>query len=259
MRRVRRLWLTAILAGLAVVLAAVSAPLWLERYWRAAGSNPVRRGVARAEALGCFACHGHLGRQGLPDAGARGGGVPAWADWRRHVTGPADARELILEGSGDGKTPDAIHMPPYRDLLRGSDLDDLVAAFAVLSGMSAPPPGSAAEAGQAVARRAGCFGCHGPAGAGGVPNPGSLSGSVPGWYGAEFADLVRGRAEFDGWIREGSIERLRESRLARRYLERQPLSMPAYPELAPGELDALWAYASWLGETEGGLWGMEAD
>ena len=76
---------------------------------------------------------------------------------------------------------------------------------------------------------------------------------IPGWYGADFRDLVRGRAEFDSWIREGRIPRLQANPLARRFLRRQKISMPGYRELSDPDLDALWAYAEWLDRTGGGV------
>jgi hypothetical protein len=75
---------------------------------------------------------------------------------------------------------------------------------------------------------------------------------VPGWYGADFTDLVRDRAEFDAWIREGSAPRFTEGWIASHFLRRQRLAMPAYRSLTPEELDALWAYTEWLARTDGG-------
>jgi mono/diheme cytochrome c family protein len=36
-----------------------------------------------------------------------------------------------------------------------------------------------------------CFSCHGPLGAGGVPNPGAFKGYIPGFWGADFDELVQ--------------------------------------------------------------------
>ena len=75
---------------------------------------------------------------------------------------------------------------------------------------------------------------------------------MPGWYGPAFEDLVRDRSEFEDWIRTGSISRLANATLASRFLERQRIFMPAYPELTEEDLDALWAYTAWLARTQGG-------
>jgi hypothetical protein len=75
---------------------------------------------------------------------------------------------------------------------------------------------------------------------------------VPGWYGAEFEDLVRDQTEFEAWVREGRAPRLAASRIASYFMRRQRLSMPAYRGFEPEELDDLWAYARWLEKTQGG-------
>ena len=247
-RRRRLRWL--LVGGIVLLLLAVSAPWIVSAYWRNRSSNPVRRGVALAEKLGCYTCHGELGRSGIPDP-LDAGGVPGWTGgvWMMHVENDADIRRIILEGSeSDG----AIGMPAYKDVMDGGDVDDLVAAFKVVSGMTGPPRGSPARAGLGVALDWKCFACHGAAGSGGLPNPRSFTGFVPGWYGADFDDLVHDRDEFDRWIVDGTIPRLANQRLARFFLERQRLTMPAYPETTPQQLDDLWAYAVWLRETEGG-------
>ena len=255
-------WLIAL--GLLAAIVAVSLPVLLRAWWSMRASNPVRRGVRLARDLGCFSCHGPLGAGGLADPTATIGEVPAWSGgtWMMYVNSDEQIRQFILDGVSHARreSPAAaaererltIRMPAYRGWVDDRDVDDLVAAFKVLSRMSAPAEGSAARRGLALAERWGCAACHGPAGSGGLANPGSFAGFVPGWYGADFGDLVRDRAEFDAWIREGSIPRLTERPLASYYLERQRLRMPAYRDLATGELDDLWAYVQWLGETGGG-------
>ena len=143
-------------------------------------------------------------------------------------------------------------MPAYGDVLSDSELEDLVAAFKALSGMTAPPRETPERAGYDLARHWRCFDCHGPAGSGGLPNPGSFAGFVPGWYGADFEDLVRDRDEFDAWILEGALPRLSGHPVAKHFLTRQKIAMPAYPVLTNAQLDNLWAYAAWLQETDGG-------
>jgi len=179
-----------------------------------------------------------------------------------YVEDDEDIREFILDGITRERAASraaqaeldgmAIRMPAYRGVIDDRELADLVAAFRVLSGMSAPTPGTLESEGRDLAHGFECFACHGPGGSGGLPNPGSLTGFVPGWYGAEFEDLVRDRAEFDAWVREGSVARLREHPVASRFLARQRLRMPAYAALTDADLDALWAYAGWLDRTSGG-------
>jgi len=257
-RTVARLLL--VVALLAVVGAALT-PWLIHGYWSMRSSNPVRRGVSRAAELGCFHCHGPGGAGGLPDP-ADELGVPGWGGgvWMMYVSGEREIRGYIVQGSDFKKRsapdepgmPRPIRMPPFGELLRGSDLEDLTAAFKVLSGMVRPADGTAAQRGLALAERWRCFHCHGPAGSGGRPNPGSFAGFIPGWYGADFEDLVRDRGEFDAWVREGSTERLRRGRVASFFTERQRVQMPRYRGMTDDELDDLWAYLRWLASTDGG-------
>ena len=253
----------------ALVLAAAS-PGLMRSWWRWRTSTPVRRGMERATALGCFHCHGHLGTDGIADPGERSPAVPGWSGgaWTTYVSDDMEVREYILNGYAGGpdseaarryrdRDPATIPMPAYGDVLRGTDLEDLVAAFKVLSGMLRPSPGSAARRGLDVARRWDCFSCHGPGACGGLSNPGSFTGFIPGWYGPGFRDLVRDRQEFDAWIRDGMLTRLAEHTIASFFLRRQRISMPAYPGLSPGELDDLWAYVVWLEQSGGGHRGTD--
>jgi hypothetical protein len=179
-----------------------------------------------------------------------------------YVKNDDDIRRFILHGSTPkvesrqaypGLPPKAaISMPSYGGQLEGKDLEDLVAAYKVLSGMSGPAPDSAEERGFQAARTWGCFSCHGPGGSGGLPNPGSFTGFIPGWYGADFHDLVRGKEEFVSWIREGSIPRLDRNPLARYFIRRQRIDMPRYRSLESQALEDLWAYVRWLDSTGGG-------
>jgi mono/diheme cytochrome c family protein len=280
--RKKRLWILSF-AAVALILAAL-APRIAQAYWSARSSNPVRRGVARATELGCFSCHGDLGSVGLPDPGKSDYEVPGWSGgvWMMYVKNDDEIRNYILYGSrtkpvdasdelhahgsdddggdthshqDDRHAEQAIHMPAYEEVLDSGDLDDLVAAFLVLSGMSLPPSDSAERRGYDVARRWRCFSCHGAAGSGGYSNPASFAGFIPGWYGADFRDLVRNREEFDGWIRDGSIARLLDNRIASFFIRRQAVPMPAYNNLTPRDRDDLWAYVQWLERTDGGTEG----
>jgi mono/diheme cytochrome c family protein len=173
-------------------------------------------------------------------------------DIRRYILEGSSSEEASHEHGGAEHEHASITMPAYEDVVSASDVDDLVAAFKVLSGMVAPARGTPARAGYDVAREWKCFSCHGPGGSGGLPNPGSFTGFIPGWYGADFQDLVRDRTEFDGWIRDGSIPRLSGHPIAKYFLERQLVTMPGYGELTTEQLDDLWSYVEWLEDTDGG-------
>jgi mono/diheme cytochrome c family protein len=254
-------------AALATLIVALATPPLLRAWWSHRSSNPVRRGVARAAELGCFHCHGFQGSEGIAEPA--GGEVPSWSGgvWMMYVEDPAEVRQFILDGVSVRRAHSAsataereaaaIRMPAYREVLRGTDLEDLTAAFLVLSGMRGPGEGTAARRGLEIARERGCFGCHGPAGSGGLPNPRSFAGFVPGWYGADFRDMVRDRREFDAWLTTGTLERLEDNPLAARFLRRQRVRMPAYRALSDADRDALWAYVRWLGATGGGVRGEE--
>jgi len=132
-----------------------------------------------------------------------------------------------------------------------------VATFKVISGMSVPPDDTPARVGYQISRELRCFSCHGVAGSGGLPNPRSLAGFIPGWYGPDFDDLVRNREEFDSWVRQGSITRLEQNAVASFFIRRQKISMPAYQDLRPDDLLALWEYTRWLQSTNGGYLNTE--
>ena len=257
------------LAALAVLLAALS-PRIVQGYWSVRSSNPVRRGVARATELGCFSCHSELGRAGLPDPGKSDTEVPSWSGgvWMMFVESDEEIRNYILYGSRtkpdvesteghrhESRSEQAIHMPAFEAVLDPQELEDLVAAFKVLAGMNLPASDSPERRGYELARTWQCFSCHGPAGSGGLSNPASFAGFIPGWYGADFRDLVRNREEFDEWIQEGTIPRLANNPVASFFIRRQRVPMPAYKNLTAGDRDDLWAYAQWLEETDGGYKG----
>jgi len=263
----RRLFTRWILSGLALLLVVLLAGPWVfQIYWAHRSSNPVRRGVQRARELGCFSCHGNLGSAGLKDPGGDNLEVPAWSGGMSmmYVQSDSDIQHYILEGSipkvespaspaVNAKPPKAeVAMPAFRRALRGSDLEDLTAAFKVLSAMVSPPAGSPEERGFSQARTWGCFSCHGPGASGGLPNPGSFAGFIPGWYGPDFRDMVRDRGEFDSWVRQGRIARFERNPVAARFMTRQRIQMPAYRRFSPADLDDLWAYTRWLEESGGG-------
>jgi mono/diheme cytochrome c family protein len=249
---------TAVIVG-----GGLLVPWAIRTYWSIRSSNPVRRGIEASRRLGCFTCR-ELGGGGIPNPGSRDGEVPAWNGgvWMMYVESDDQIRQYITNGISDarGQSPAtrleldraAIRMPAYGGILDDDDLEDLVASFKPLAEISVPGADTAARRGWELTRTWRCTTCHGPGGSGGVPNPGSFAGFVPGFYGADFADLVSGKAEFDQWILEGSIPRIERHPIAAFFTKRQRLSMPAYRAMKREELDDLWAYAQWLAETEGG-------
>jgi mono/diheme cytochrome c family protein len=199
-----------------------------------------------------------MGAAGIPDPGL-GEDVPGWTGGisMMYVDGAEEVREFVLDGvsrrratSGSARAERAraaIRMPAYRDTLTSREVDDVVAAFLVISGMKRPRDETPEARGLAIAEQHRCFSCHAPGGSGGRPNPRSFTGFVPGWYGADFRDLVRDRAEFAAWVRNGAIDRVQANPFARHFIRRQSIRMPRYPDMTDADVDALWAYVRWLG------------
>lgn len=224
------------------LMAAVGA--WC--LWPEGETIPAIRGQRLARELGCFACHGPEGQGGVGDPAAPGGEIPDWSytTARLFLSSEDDVRSWILRGWAAheaGRDPAGRHtsvapMPGYEAQLSTDDVDDLVAYFLAVSGWRESYSEDAYQ-GRLIAEHLGCFGCHGPSGIGGVPNPGSPEGEIPSLLGEDFDELVRDEAELRTWILDGEIERLRDRRSAGK------IRMPAYHDfLSDIELDRLIAY-----------------
>lgn len=227
-----------------------------------AEESDVARGRRLANELGCFACHGPGGRGGVPNPGSEWEVVPSFHEGTpmMFVHDDDDIRQYIVDGAPEKKRArasyraemeaQAIRMPAFRGWIGERDLDALVAyvrAASELLGPSDPELQRGAE----VARANGCFACHGEMGGGGVPNPGSLKGYVPGFVGDDFAELVRDREELLSWIRDGSIPRIRDHPIGSFFFERQRIQMPAYERfLSERDIEAVAAYVRWLAAGE---------
>ncbi len=216
------------------------------------------RGRRLAHELGCFNCHGPGGSGGVPNLGSKWDTVPSFHEGTpmMFVGDDQALREYILDGAPAAKrerpayqkemAAQAIHMPAFRGWLSDGDVEALVAYVRARSDLLVPLDEAVVRGGE-IAHRAGCFACHGEMGGGGLPNPGSLKGYIPGFGGADFSELVRGEDELREWIAEGTIKRLRDDRLGSYFLERQRIQMPSYKRfLSAEEIDAVAAYVRWL-------------
>lgn len=216
------------------------------------------RGYRVALRAGCFDCHGPNGSGGTKNPGSKDGEVPGFSGGTPMMWAKSEEelREYILDGAPARKRRDPkykqqmeaqlLAMPAYRNYLGGQDLDDLVIYLRAVSGLLTPGDDVTAQ-GQDLAYRLGCFNCHGPMGAGGSRNPGSLKGYIPSWWGHDFRELVRNDDELREWIIEGNIARLREQPVAKYFIERQRLYMPAYRAfLTDAQLQALMRYVRWI-------------
>jgi mono/diheme cytochrome c family protein len=241
-----------------LLLAAVA--LWGVvgwRWWRTRGISPVQRGFVVAASSGCFACHGVGGAAGFEDPEDRLGTVPPFSRdaMRSYAKSKAEIREWIADGmparlraamEADEGEPALMTMPAWKGVLSERQIDDLVEYVAAVSDYERPSD-PAAELGRQTAERLACFGCHGPQGRGSLPNPGSLKGYIPAWDGDDFGHLARDDREIREWVVHGRPERLAGHRVARYFLQRQAVQMPAYGgRLTEAELDALVAYIRWL-------------
>ena len=223
-------------------LVAVSAVVTAIFWWRWANVGAVQRGADLALAQGCLGCHeGPSVSPLLP----------------RHFADlddvdPATLREWILDGmprrvrqdpeSREALEAAPIRMPAWRGRLSYAQIDDLVAYLRALASADVPED-PAARKGHAVAERLGCFRCHGPGGRGAGSNPGSLKGYIPPWDGRDFAELVVKEGELSEWILDGRPQRLQANPLARFFLDRQAIRMPAFRgQVTEEELRALEAY-----------------
>lgn len=250
--RLRRL----ALATLAVLLLLVVAGPWGARrlLWRWE-LNPVLRGRLLAESQGCVACHGPSAAAAIPNPGSRWGEVPRLGGGNAfmYLHGADEIGETIRLGAPRAWLDDPeirtrletqrLRMPAFGDL-SDPEVSDLTAWVKAVERFELPDDAEIA-AGRGLAREHGCLSCHGIEGSGGLPNPGSLGGFIPGFAGRNFPDLVADEEEFREWIRTGTSRRLERNPIVRWHWRRQQISMPAYRDaLTDQELDRLWV---WVG------------
>ena len=190
--------------------------------------------------FGCGACHeslvlGPIQRRRKP-------APHLFEDW----IDASDLSEEIRFGSYESddyavaqrSIPRKIKMPAYNDLISDSNLRALLVFLQVNQLMNM----RSASAGQNLARKYGCFDCHGPLGLGGVVNPRSLRGYIPGWFGADFDELTNGgnREIVAEWISDGTSssitgKSLGRGMVARHFGESQAIKMPAFDRRIPME------------------------
>ena len=224
-----------------VLLVAVSALPLTRWVLRQRESSPILRGRLLAESQGCVTCHRPWAQREIPNPGSRWGSVPRLArgNARMYAEDRAEIEQFIRFGAPRAWLDDPtvvarlekqqVRMPAYEGSLSEDEIADLVAFTSAVERVELPGSEIAAK-GRDAAWKHGCLVCHGIEGSGGLANPGSLGGFVPGFLGGNFADMVRDEAEFRQWIVDGGIDRYEANPLIRHFLQRQRLEMPSYGE-----------------------------
>lgn len=119
----------------------------------------------------------------------------------------------------------------------GAALAGLAACLSLYLWARTRPESTPAIRGEAAARRAGCFACHGAEGSGGVKDPGSIAGEVPGWDERTLAMYAKSGRDIRDWIVLGRPPGAGTAR------EGGSIPMPAYGGiLAEREIDDITAY-----------------
>jgi mono/diheme cytochrome c family protein len=229
-------------------------------------SSPVSRGARLAEQAGCFACHGRGDeeprfnlRPASPDGWRRKANpslasldidkVDELVDWITHgvVAREAESHKKLF-----------IRMPAYQDRISPGEIED-IAAWILAERLKYTAPSNPTSspvtkpmtsdqllvAGDPLARAQGCYQCHGELGQGGVANPASFKGYIPGFQGKDFLKLTDqgARSEILHWIDHGRGQAIESGLLggiARKYFNEQAIPMPGYrDQLTPAEKDLL--------------------
>jgi len=190
--------------------------------------------------FGCGACHeslvlGPIQRRRKPAPHV----FEEWID-------TSDLSEEIRFGSYESddyaiaqrSVPRKIKMPAYNDLISKSDLRALLVFLQVNQLMNM----HSTSAGQSLAKKYGCFDCHGPLGLGGVVNPRSFKGYIPGWFGLDFDELTNNgnREVIAEWINDGTSSSITgksfgRGMVARHFGESPAIKMPAFNRRIPME------------------------
>lgn len=220
--------------------------------------SPVSRGAILAGSAGCFACHGR--GDGEKRFNLRQASADKWAAksnptfWDGEIT----RVDKLVEWITNGVTADEvekhkklfIRMPAYKDRLKPAEIEAIAAwilaeglKFTQGTGKEAKPlppsdgrplkPDQLLVVGDRLSRKFGCYQCHGELGQGGVANPGSFKGYIPGFFGQDFLKLTANgdRAEVLHWIDHGrgqAIESGLTGKMTKQYFAGQATQMPGY-------------------------------
>lgn len=229
------------------------------------------RGAHLAVEAGCYACHGR--GDGEKRFNLRQSGT-SWTNKTNPTFWDAEITKVdrLVEWIANGVAADEVEkhkklfikMPAYKDRLTSDEIE-AIAAFILAEGLkftqgigpTAKPVGKIAPnlsgdpllvAGDRLSRKFGCYQCHGELGQGGVANPNSFKGYIPGFQGNDFLELTDhgNRAEILYWIDQGrgrAIESGPLGRIAKYFGDGQATQMPGYKDqLTPAEKELLVDY-----------------
>lgn len=236
---------------LIIVILLIGSPYLIRKYWSWSERNQIVRGAELAVKNGCVSCHIPFSGKEIKNPGSRLGNVPSFfgGNLMMYIKKQDEIEDYIKYGYLKGKKPkesQLIKMPAYGDKLSEEEIEDLEAYIIAADGYNLPKDEKISK-GYEIAIEYGCFSCHGVGGSGGIKNPGSFKGYIPGWLGKDFLELVKNDEELDSWIRKGTIKRFEENKIARFFLKRQKISMPAYGKvLSESEIENLKAYIKWV-------------
>ncbi len=206
--------------------------------------SPAQRGLLVAEDSGCFNCHVRFDGRGstnplkggtvdqIPNFFTERHGIDGIRQWIRN--GVSDARRRRLANPREHEEQ-ALKMPAFADRLSDAQIEDLVSFVALAQYGETTSHSADLPKGEAIARRYGCYTCHGELGQGGVGNPRSLKGYIPGFFGDDFRALTRNgnRQDLHEWILDGHSQFFWNQGFAvffpgQFFTRRQAIRMPAF-------------------------------
>lgn len=208
------------------VILLAAAPTLHRSWWRWGERSTTGAAVEALRSHGCLTCHSRSA------AGFR---------WRGDGASP-ESSAVIQDALKRGRP--AVPgmpgpMPAYGDRVGKGTLNRLRGGAEVAAGVTGWDMEPEVRIGVTIAGEMGCFDCHGPMGAGGVANPGSFSGRVPGFFGSSFDRQSGSLDGIEGVIRVG--------RPAQRAWwtpwKRPALDMPAFGDRLDSTEIALLAHA----------------
>lgn len=240
--------------------------------------SPVARGAKLADQAGCFACHGRGEEESRFNL--RQAAPGKWRSKNNPSLGEGEITKasVLVDWITHGVTADEveqhkqlfIRMPAYQDRLTPGEIDD-IAAWILAEGLKAQvdadtkaptpsfgqplTPDQLLVAGDLLARQNGCYQCHGELGQGGVANPDSFKGYIPGFFGEDFRKLTANgdRTEILHWIDHGrgqAVETGLLGRMAKKFIDGQAIPMPGYrDQLTTAEKELLADYLLLLNKT----------